>query len=417
LADRPGAGSLAPRVAIAGCGPAGAVLGFLLARAGVPTVVFEKHGDFLRDFRGDTIHPSTLEILDELGLADRFLQLPHTKVSSITVRSTSGQTVTLSLARLPTKYPYIAFVPQWDFLEFLTHEAAGFPTFQLKRESEVVDLVHAGSAVTGVRYVDAAGSHDLTVMLTVGADGRGSKTREAAALPLAESSPPMDVLWFRVPRHPDEPRAVAARLGTGRMLVMLDRNEYWQIAFVISKGAAERVRAAGLDAFRRQVAATAPDLADRVSYVRSWDDVKLLTVKADRLTRWYKPGYLAIGDAAHAMSPIGGVGINVAIHDAVAAANVLWKPLADGAVSEADLARVQRLRERPVRIIQAFQSAVQTSVIKQLLESTKPATIPLVVRAAAKIPILRDIPPRLIALGINRPHVETPEAVHPLRVD
>src|SRR5438067_10778519 len=179
------------------------MLGLLLARAGVPTVVFEKHGDFLRDFRGDTIHPSTLEILDEIGLADRFLQLPHTKVSSITVRSTSGQTLTLSLARVPTKFPYIAFVPQWDFLEFLTHEAAHFPTFQLKRESEVVDLVHAGNAVTGVRYVDAAGSHDMTVPLTVGADGRGSKTREAAALPLAESSPPMDVLWFRVPRHPE----------------------------------------------------------------------------------------------------------------------------------------------------------------------------------------------------------------------
>ena len=417
MGDRPGTGSLAPRVAIAGCGPAGAVLGFLLARAGVPTVVFEKHGDFLRDFRGDTIHPSTLEILDEIGLADRFLQLPHTKVSSITVRSTSGQTLTLSLARVPTKFPYIAFVPQWDFLEFLTHEAARFPTFQLKRESEVVDLVHAGNAVTGVRYVDAAGSHDMTVTLTVGADGRGSKTREAAALPLAESSPPMDVLWFRVPRHPDEARAVAARLGIGRLLVMLDRNEYWQIAFVIPKGAAERVRAAGLDAFRQEVAATAPDLADRVSYVRSWDDVRLLTVRADRLTRWYKPGYLAVGDAAHAMSPIGGVGINVAIHDAVAAANVLWKPLAAGAVSEADLARVQRLRERPVRIIQAFQSAVQTSFIKQVLESTKPATVPLAARALARIPILRDLPPRLIALGINRPHVETPEAVHPLHVD
>jgi 2-polyprenyl-6-methoxyphenol hydroxylase-like FAD-dependent oxidoreductase len=382
--------------------------GYLLARAGVPVLVLEKHGDFLRDFRGDTIHPSTLEILDELGLADRFLALPHSKVSTIMLRSTSGQTVSLSLSRLPTKFPYIAFVPQWDFLEFLTAEAQRFPTFQLKRNAEAVDLIQSDGVVSGVRYVDADGTHDLSAPLVIGADGRASRTREAAALPRVESSPPMDVFWFRVSRRPDEPEAVAGRVGAGKLCVMLNRGGYWQIAYLIPKRGADRIRAAGIGAFRRDVASVAPELSDRVAEIRDWDDVKLLTVRADRLIRWHKPGYLAIGDAAHAMSPVGGVGINVAIHDAVVAANVLWQPLREGRVTEADLARVQQLRERAVRIIQAFQSVVQTRFLKPALESTRPAEIPLVVRVVARVPVLRDLPPRLIAFGISRPHVESP---------
>ena len=384
------------------------MVAYLLARAGVSVLVLEKHGDFLRDFRGDTIHPSTLEILDELGLADRFLALPHSKVSTIELRSTSEQSVALSLSRLPTKFPYIAFVPQWDFLEFLTAEAERLPAFHLKRNAEAVDLIQSGGTVTGVRYADQSGAHDVTAALVIGADGRTSRTREAAALPRVESSPPMDVFWFRVSRRRDEPEAVAGRIGAGKLCVMLNRGDYWQVAYLIPKGGADTVRAAGIEAFRRDVASVAPDLSDRVAEIREWDDVKLLTVRADRLTRWHKPGYLAIGDAAHAMSPIGGVGINVAIHDAVVAANVLWRPLRNGRVTEADLARVQQRRERAVRIIQAFQSLVQTGFLAPTLESTRPATIPSIVRFVAKTPILRDIPPRLIAFGISRPHVESP---------
>ncbi len=384
------------------------MLGYLLARAGVEVIVLEKHADFLRDFRGDTIHPSTLEILDEVGLADRFLELPHHKVSTIAGRTAAGDQVTFSLTRLPTKFPFIAFVPQWDFLEFITREAARYSTFQLVRNAEVIDLLDTDGVVRGVRFKDQDGEHDVEALLTIGADGRGSRTREAAKLPLIETSPPMDVLWFRISRRADEMDAVAGRLGAGRILVMLDRGEYWQVAYVIAKGTAEQVRRAGLDAFRRDVVAVAPDLSDRVHEIRDWDQVKLLTVRADRLERWHRAGFLAIGDAAHAMSPIGGVGINVAIHDAVAAANLLWQPLKEGRVTEADLARVQRARERAVRIVQGFQGFVQARFLKPTLESTGPAKIPWVVRLISKTPILRDLPPRLVAFGVNRPHVLTP---------
>jgi len=394
---------------VAGCGPAGALVSYLLARAGVPVLVLEKHADFLRDFRGDTIHPSTLEILDELGLAERFLALPHSKVSSVMLRSTSGQSVTFSLSRVPSKFPYIAFVPQWDFLEFLTAEAQRFPAFTLKRNAEAIDLIQSGGVVSGLRYADADGMHEATATLVIGADGRESRTREAAGLPRIESSPPMDVFWFRVSRRRGEPEAVAGRIGPGKLCVMLNRGDYWQVAYLIPKGGADRIRAAGIEAFRRDVASVALELADRVEEIRDWNDVKLLTVRADRLTRWHKPGYLAIGDAAHAMSPIGGVGINIAIHDAVEAANVLWRPLREGRVTDADLARVQQRRERAVRIIQAFQSAVQTGFLKPTLESARPATIPLIARIVARLPILRDMPPRLIAFGVSRPHVESPE--------
>jgi 2-polyprenyl-6-methoxyphenol hydroxylase-like FAD-dependent oxidoreductase len=394
--------------AIAGCGPAGAVLGFLLARAGIDVVVLEKHNDFLRDFRGDTIHPSTLELLDELGLIDEFLKVPHSKVSSVQMQTTSGQTVRVSLERLPSKFPFIAFMPQWDFLEFMTRQASRFPSFTLLRNAEVVDLLRKDGSVTGLRYRDAAGDHDLNAVLTVGADGRTSRTRDAAQLPRVETAPPIDVFWFRLPRRPNEVAAVFGRLGPGLLLVMLDRNDYWQVAFVIPKGKGDEIRARGLDEFRHDITRVAPELEDRVGAIRSWDDVKLLTVRVDHLTRWHMPGYLAIGDAAHAMSPVGGVGINIAIHDAVVAANVLWEPLSQGHVRDEDLADVQRRRKRAVRVTQAFQNVVQSRVLAPALLSSRAPTIPWIARLVLRIPFVRDLPPRFIALGVDRPHIESP---------
>jgi 2-polyprenyl-6-methoxyphenol hydroxylase-like FAD-dependent oxidoreductase len=394
--------------AIAGCGPAGAVLGFLLARAGIDVVVLEKHNDFLRDFRGDTIHPSTLELLDQVGLIDEFLRLPHSKVSFVQLQTTSGQTLRVSLERIPSKFRYIAFMPQWDFLEFMTRQATRYPCFTLVRNAEVVDLLRRDGRVIGLRYRDAEGEHELSAVLTVGADGRTARTREAAQLPKIETAPPIDVFWFRLPRKRDEVEAVFGRIGPGLLLVMLDRNDYWQVAFVIAKGSGDEIRARGLESFQRDITRVAPELADRVHEIRSWDDVKLLTVRVDRLTRWHAPGYLAIGDAAHAMSPVGGVGINVAIHDAVAAANLLWKPLSEGRAGEDILEQVQRRRERAVKVLQAIQTFVQTRFLAPALRSRRDPSIPWIVRAVLKIPFVRDIPPRMIALGIDRPRVESP---------
>ena len=399
--------------AIAGCGPAGAVLGFLLSRAGIPVVVLEKHNDFLRDFRGDTIHPSTLELLDQLGLADEFLKLPHRKVSHVQVETTAGERLRFSLERVPSKFRYIAFMPQWDFLEFVTSHAARFPTFTLLRNAEVVGLIERDGLVRGVRYRDAAGEHELEAALTVGADGRTAVTREAARLPRLETSPPIDVFWFRLPRRQDEAAAVFGRIGPGLLLVMLDRNDYWQVAFVFPKGKGDEIRARGLDAFRADIVRVAPELADRVGGIRSWDEVKLLTVKVDRLLKWSTPGYLAIGDAAHAMSPVGGLGINVAIQDATAAANVLWRPLSEGRVSDRVLEEVQHRRERAVRLLQALQGFVQSRILQPALMSTGAPSLPWIMKLITRTPFLHDIPPRLIALGIERPHVESPDRYNP----
>jgi 2-polyprenyl-6-methoxyphenol hydroxylase-like FAD-dependent oxidoreductase len=394
--------------AIAGCGPAGAILALLLARAGIDVVVLEKHADFLRDFRGDTVHPSTLELLDELGLVDDFLKLPHSRVSRVQLQTTAGQTLRLSLERLPTKFPFIVFMPQWDFLQFVTRHASSFPTFTLVRNAEVTRLIERDGVIQGVVFRRDGVEQELHALVTIGADGRTAVTRKAAALPLVETSPPIDVLWFRVSRRAEEAEAVAGRLGPGRLIVMLNRGEYWQVAFVIARGQADAIRARGLDAFRREVVGVAPELDDRVSEIRTWDEVKLLTVKVDRLKRWHRPGYLAIGDAAHAMSPIGGVGINVAIQDAVVAANVLWQPLSRGEVGEAALAAVQHRRARQVRLIQAVQTLVQERFLKPTLASSQTPSIPWLARALLSTPVLRDIPPRLIALGFDRPHVESP---------
>jgi 2-polyprenyl-6-methoxyphenol hydroxylase-like FAD-dependent oxidoreductase len=399
---------------IAGCGPAGAMLGLLLARAGLNVLVLEKHSDFLRDFRGDTIHPSTLEILDELGLVERFLQLPHSEVASASMRSPAGLAITFSFRRLRTRFPFIAFVPQWDFLAFLTEEAERYPGFRLLRDAEVVDLIHEDGIVRGVRYRDELGEHTVRARLTVGADGRDSRTREAAGLRVIATSPPMDVLWFRLPRHPDEPAAIQARTAPHQFVVLINRGDYWQVGYIIPKGGAENVRAAGLAAFRRTLAEVVPDLADRVDEIQDWEQVKLLTVRSDRLERWYKKGYLAIGDAAHAMSPIAGVGINLAIQDAVVAANVLWQPLRIGRISTRDLARVQRERELPVRVTQAVQAGIQDMFLKTVLTSgTLPVLPQRVLSTLLQLPGVTDLPGRFVGFGIRRPHVESPALATP----
>ena len=392
---------------IAGCGPAGAMLGLLLARAGLEVVVLEKHADFLRDFRGDTIHPSTLEIMDELRLADQFLQLPHVEVRRIAFRLPNADSVGVDFTSLHTRFPFIAFVPQWDFLDFVTQEAARYDGFRLVMEAEVQSLLEADGQVCGLQYRTPEGAGEVRAALTVGADGRSSVTRAAARLPLVETSPPMDVVWFRLSRRPDEPENPGLNLTPGHFAAVINRRDYWQVAWAIPKGDFEHVRQAGLDAFRGSVASTLPALADRVTELQDWEQLKLLTVRADRLRRWYRPGYLAIGDAAHAMSPIAGVGINIAIQDAVEAANLLWRPLRQGRVTTQELARVQRRRELPVRLTQTFQALLQDQVLKPTLSGHTPALVPAVAGWLLRAPLVRNVPARLLGFGLWRPHVHT----------
>jgi 2-polyprenyl-6-methoxyphenol hydroxylase-like FAD-dependent oxidoreductase len=388
------------------------MLGLLLARAGVSVVVLEKHADFLRDFRGDTIHPSTLEILNDLGLADRFLrELPHSEVSHLEMRLPTGVQVKMDFKRLPTRFKFIAFVPQWDFLEFVTREARRYPSFTLLTQAEVEDLIVDRGRVCGVRYRTPGGPAEVRALLTVGADGRTSVVRAAARLPLIETAPPMDVLWFRVSRRPTDAESVGLVLSPGHFFALINRRDYWQIAYVIPKGAYDTVHTAGLEEFRRSFARGVPDLADRAAEIQDWDQVKLLTVRADRLKRWYSDGVLCIGDAAHAMTPIAGVGINVAIQDAVEAANLLWRPLRAGKVGVWHLARVQRRRELAVRLTQAFQGFLQEQILKPTLGSGEAQPgVPAFVPAAMRLPLVRDIPARLVALGLWRPGVRAPLA-------
>jgi 2-polyprenyl-6-methoxyphenol hydroxylase-like FAD-dependent oxidoreductase len=401
------------RCCIAGCGPAGAVLGLLLARAGIPVVVLEKHADFLRDFRGDTIHPSTLEILDDLGLADRFLsELPHSEVRQLQMRLANGARFGLDFRGLPSRFKFIAFVPQWDFLDFVVSEAKRYPTFNLLMETEVSDLLLENGQVAGVRYRDRAGaSQEIRALLTVGADGRSSRVREAAGLPRLETAPPMDVLWFRVSRRNEDAESAELRLMPGHFFVVINRRDYWQVAYLIPKGTYERVRAAGLEAFRHSFVEGVPELADRSGEIQDWDQIKLLTVRADRLRRWYRAGLLCIGDAAHAMSPIGGVGINVAIQDAVETANLLWRPLARGTISTRDLARVQRRRELPVRLTQAVQGLLQDRVLRPVLGGDARSNgMPWAIGLALQLPLVKDLPGRFVGMGVMAPRVKSPSA-------
>jgi 2-polyprenyl-6-methoxyphenol hydroxylase-like FAD-dependent oxidoreductase len=380
------------------------MLGLLLARAGIDVLVLEKHGDFLRDFRGDTIHPSTLDILDELGLAARFLELPHSEISALTLLFPAGRRVDIDLGRAGRRYPFLALVPQWDFLDFVTAEAARYPNFRLIRNAEVIDLLKQEEwRVTGVRYRGPDGEHSVRALLTVGADGRASRTRAAAGLPLVEASPPMDVLWFRLSRRPEDGRGAALHVAPGRIVAVFDRTDYWQIAYVIPKGSNARLRARGLASFQEAVAEILPELRDRVSELRDWDKVKLLTVRADRLRRWYRPGYLAIGDAAHAMSPVGGVGINFAIQDAVVAANLLWAPLSRGKIATRHLARVQRRRALSVRVVQRVQTAIQDQILAPALTRGRSPGARLLLGGPG-----RHVLARLVTYGLVRPRVRSP---------
>jgi len=392
---------------IVGGGPAGIILGLLLARRGVEVVVLEKHADFLRDFRGDTIHPSTLQLMQELGLREQLLALPHQRIEQISVRVGGHPVQIADFRHLPTRTPFVALMPQWDFLNFLVTEARRFPTFQLRLEAEVEELLVEEGRVAGVRGHDREGHFEVRALLTVGADGRDSVVRARAGLEVKQLGAPIDVLWMPLPRRADDPTQTLGYVERGHVVVMLQRPESWQCGYVIAKGGIERLRAAGLAELRRSLVEAVPFLRDRLDAVASWDDVKLLTVRIDRLRRWHRPGLLCLGDAAHAMSPVGGVGINLAIQDAVAAANLLAKPLRAGDVGPHTLARVQRRRELPTRWTQAVQVAIQRKVLAPALRRT-PRSIPWGFRLLNRVPPLRRIPGWLVGWGLRPEHAGPP---------
>ena len=391
---------------IVGGGPAGVMAGLLFARAGCNVRILEKHADFFRDFRGDTVHPSTMEILDQLGMLERFLARPHNRINSAQLR-VAGQAWTIGdLSHLDTAAPFIAMMPQWDFLDFLREEAKAFPGFQLEMEAPVESFIEEQGRVTGVRLADG---RELRASLTIAADGRASIVRGTNMLPVEDLGAPMDVVWFRVGKPKDETGGLRGNIERGRLLVMIDRGDYWQCAFLIPKGRAEDYQARGIAAIREEVAAAAPEID--LAELDDISDLHLLTVKVDRLTTWHRPGLLAIGDAAHAMSPIGGIGINLAIQDAVAAANILAQPLARDAPVNGLLAKVQERRMFPTRIIQTAQVIAQNRVIGRLLQPGPPLTkAPLLIWLLNRFPLLRRIPGRFIGLGVRRERVRSPQA-------
>jgi 2-polyprenyl-6-methoxyphenol hydroxylase-like FAD-dependent oxidoreductase len=395
---------------IAGAGPAGLTLGLLLARAGVEVAVLEKHSDFLRDFRGDTIHPSTLEVMHELGLLDAFLQRPHQRVTRLAGRLGDSTIAIADFSHLPTRCKFLAFMPQWDFLSFLAERASRYPHFRLLLQAKVSQLAFDGERVAGVRADTPEGPLEVRAPLTVACDGRESVVRAQAGLEVEEIGAPMDVLWLRFHKHSGDPQETFGYVREERILALIDRGEFWQCAFVIPKGALEKIEARGLDDFRAQIARTAPFLGDRVGDLRSWDEVKLLTVRVNRLRRWYREGLLCVGDAAHAMSPIGGVGVNLAIQDAVAAANLLARKLREGCVSATDLRAVQRRRAFAAAATQAIQVFVQRHVIGRVLADGRSPFLGAVVWLARRLPLLQRIPGYLVGLGLRPEHVAAPTA-------
>src|SRR4051794_14384334 len=397
------------RCCVVGGGPAGMMLGFLLARAGVEVIVLEKHADFLRDFRGDTVHPSTLELMHELGLLEEFLKLPHEKLSRLRGLVGDAEITIADFSHLPTHCRFVVFMPQWDFLNFLAARARAYPAFHLRMETQATALIREGDRVVGVRAQGPEGEIEIRADLVVGADGRHSTVREFAGLKVEDIGAPMDALWMRLSRRPGDPDQPLGRFSAGEIFVMLNRGDYYQCAFVIPKGGFDSLKQDGLERFRSRIAALAPYVRDRVAELKSWDDVKLLSVAVDRLTEWSRPGLLCIGDAAHAMSPIGGVGINLAVQDAVAAANLLYRPLLGRSVTMKDLAAVQRRRELPMRVIQRMQVVVQNRVIGPTLGSRTKPTPPWALRVIGLLPFLNRIPARLIGLGVRPEHVRTPD--------
>jgi 2-polyprenyl-6-methoxyphenol hydroxylase-like FAD-dependent oxidoreductase len=406
---------------IAGGGPAGAMLGLLLARQGLDVVVLEKHADFLRDFRGDTIHPSTMEVLDQLGLASAFLALGPARVSELSFRTPTRPSTTLAdFHDLRSPFPFIALIPQWDFLNFITAEAARYPGFRLLMSTEATGLVEEDGAIRGVRFRSPRGDGEIRATLTVAADGRRSILRQEARLPMVQTSPPIDVLWFRLPHTPGFSGSAGA-LGNGRVVALIDRRDYWQVGYTIPKGSADRLRTAGIDALRRAVADAVPELSGAVQALESWDQVSLLSVQADRLRRWHLPGLLCIGDAAHAMSPVGGVGINFAIQDAVEAANLLAGPLRRGTLTERDLARVQRRRAWQVWIMQLVQARMLAFALaasrapargrRRGLAALPAAAVQWLMTRAPARRLLNRVAVRVLGRGIRPARVRQPATI------
>jgi 2-polyprenyl-6-methoxyphenol hydroxylase-like FAD-dependent oxidoreductase len=398
------------RCCVVGGGPAGMMCGFLFARAGIDVVVLEKHADFLRDFRGDTVHPSTLELMYELGVLEDFLGRPHQELSLIGAQVDDFIVTVGDFSHLPTHCKFVGLMPQWEFLNFIAEKAKAYPGFHLRMETEVTDLVIENSKVVGVRAKSPNGAVEVRADLTIGGDGRHSIVRERAGLEVLDLGAPIDVLWMRISREPSDPNQTLGRFRAGKILVTLDRDEYWQCAYVIPKGGFDAIRQRGLARFQDEIASVAPFLRDRLSELKDWNDVKLLSVAVDRLRQWSRTGLLCIGDSAHAMSPIGGVGINLAIQDAVAAANIIAGPLAKGDVTYEQLRAVQRRREFPTRVTQGFQVFAHKRFIGPALRNARPLThLPFPLKLLQMFPILRRIPARLVGLGVRPEHVRTPD--------
>ena len=393
---------------IAGGGPAGVMAGLLFARAGCRVEVLEKHADFFRDFRGDTVHPSTLELLRELGLLERFLERPHDEVRKLTARVAGREIVLADLSHLPVGCRFIALMPQWDFLDFLANEARHYPGFTLRMETEAVGLIVENGRINGVRL---KGGDEIRARLTIAADGRSSVLREKGGLPKRDLGAPIDVLWFRLPKEKTATNETGGTFGSGSFLVEIDRGDYWQCAKVVPKGTGDEIRREGLPVFRAGIARAAPELAPVLDSIRGWDQVKLLSVSLDRLRQWWRPGLLAIGDAAHAMSPVGGVGINLAVQDAVAAANILAAPLALGEDVDSRLKKVEERRLLPTRVVQRVQKAVHDRVLTPLVVRRAVLDkVPLVLKLFDRVHFLRRIPARLVGLGVRREHIRSPDA-------
>jgi 2-polyprenyl-6-methoxyphenol hydroxylase-like FAD-dependent oxidoreductase len=398
------------RCCVVGGGPAGMMLGYLLGRAGVEVVVLEKHPDFFRDFRGDTVHPSTLQVMDELGLIDGFLKLPHQRLQKMEGLFAGTAVRLADLSRLNVKYPFIAFMPQWDFLNFLREAGKRFASLKVMMSTEAVDLIRNGNRIAGVRAKTADGMIDTSADLTIACDGRHSTVRERAGLQVEEIGAPMDVLWFRAGKGPNDTERIFARVDPGKMMVTFDRGDYWQCAFVIPKGGYETVKARGLPALLDDIVRMAPVLKSGISDVKSWNDMKLLTVAINRLHKWALPGLLCIGDAAHAMSPMGGVGVNLAVQDAVATANLLAARLVQGIPTEAELDSVQARREFPVKMTQRMQVVGQNNIVAMALKQGTQLNAPLPLRIVSAVPWLQGITARFLALGVRPEHVDSPVA-------
>jgi 2-polyprenyl-6-methoxyphenol hydroxylase-like FAD-dependent oxidoreductase len=412
--ENPASETITARCCIVGGGPAGMVCGFLLARAGIDVVVLEKHADFLRDFRGDTIHPSTLELMYELGILEDFLRRPHQELVRIGAQIDDFTVAIADFSHLPTHCKFIGLMPQWEFLNFIAEKAKAYPGFHLRTETEVTDLLIENGKVAGVRAKSPRGALEVRADLTIGADGRRSIVREKAGFAVLDLGAPIDVLWMRVSRQADDPNQALGRFRAGKILVTIDRSEYWQCAYVIPKGGFDAIREKGLGNFQQEISSVAPFLRERLGELKDWNDIKLLTVAVDRLQQWSRAGLLCIGDSAHAMSPIGGVGINLAIQDAVAAANILAAPLAKGAVSDERLRHVQRRREFPTRVTQGFQVFAHKRFIGPALRNARPLTrLPFALKLLQLFPILRRIPARLVGMGVRPEHVHTPDTKKP----